>query len=121
MRSSRRWGRGVCGEASRFFALRPRRRQQRGGEFFIKAEQVLDAGAVGIEGFAAVELVDGGIEIAVGAAQIGGHEIGIVEIGERRARMRRARIEHGLRQRADFLPGLVVRLGPGEGVVDAAD
>jgi hypothetical protein len=83
-----------------------------GRRVFVGGEEVLDAGAVGGEGLAAVEFVDGGIEFAVGAAQIGGHEIGIVEIGQRRTAMRRARIEHGLAERADFVLGFLICLGP---------
>ena len=46
------------------------RRQQRGGELFVEAEEVFDALAVGVEGFGAVALLDGAIEFGVGLGEV---------------------------------------------------
>lgn len=42
---------------------------------------MFDALAVGGEGAAAVESIDGAVEGLVGFAEVGGHEVGVVEVG----------------------------------------
>ena len=51
-----------------------------GGELFVEAEEVLDAGLVVGEGFGAVEAVDGAVECLVGAEEVGGHVEGVVQV-----------------------------------------
>ena len=44
---------------------------------------MFDALAVGGEGAAAVESIDGAVEGLVCFAEVGGHEVGVVEVGQR--------------------------------------
>jgi len=82
---------------------------------------MLDPFAVTYERLLAIEKIDRFVERTVRLAEILRHDVWIIKIGERRAFMRRARIEHRLREFFELLFGGIVELRLGEGIVDDAD
>jgi hypothetical protein len=66
-------------------------RQQGLRQFAVELEEVLDAVAFAGEGFGAVTLVDGAVELVVGPLEVGGHSERVVEVGQRPEGLRRLR------------------------------
>ena len=56
--------------------------QERGGELFVKAEQILHPLAVGLEGFGAVTFLHRAIQLGVSLDEFGRHGERVVKVGE---------------------------------------